>query len=394
MWARLRNGGFVLRLPATVITLGLVSFFNDLASEMVTPLIPLVLAGGLGAGPIVLGLVEGVAEAVSAWLKLWSGGRSDGRRRKPWVLGGYLLSNLVRPFFGLAGHWVVLVCLRATDRLGKGLRSAPRDALVADATPRAMRGVAYGFHRAMDNGGACLGALIAAATVAWGGLALPEVMLWSAVPGLFGVILIAVTLRELPHAEASAGRRPRLDWAALPRVLQRYLGLVALFGLARVSETFVVWRGHELGSGTAGLLLLWALMSLAKSATSLLGGHIADRIGPLAMLRVGWLALALGYAVLAQVDTQSSLWLCGVAFGLLAGLSEGVERTLVGALAPAASRRLAFGWYHLLSGVVAIPAGLLFGAAWGRGGAGFAFTLVAVLAFACTAASLRLRGRD
>ncbi len=381
------------RLPATVVTLGFVSFFNDLASEMVTPLIPLVLAGGLGVGPIVLGLVEGVAEAVSAWLKLWSGGRSDGRRRKPWVLGGYLLSNLVRPFFGLAGHWVALVCLRATDRVGKGLRSAPRDALVADATPSAMRGAAYGFHRAMDNGGACFGALIAAAAVAWGGLALPEVMLWSAVPGLLGVILIAVVLRELPHARASVGPRPRLDWRALPRVLQRYLGLVALFGFARVSETFVMWRGHELGCGTAGLLLLWAVMSLAKSATALLGGHIADRIGPLAMLQLGWLALALGYALLALVDTQYSLWLAGAAFGLLAGLSEGVERALVGALAPAASRGLAFGWYHVLSGAVAIPAGVLFGAVWGEGGAGFAFTLVALVALACAAASLGLKER-
>lgn len=326
-------------------------------------------------------------------MKLWSGGRSDGRRRKPWVLGGYLLSNLVRPFFGLAGHWVALVCLRAIDRVGKGLRSAPRDALVADATPSAMRGAAYGFHRAMDNGGACFGALIASAAVAWGGLALPEVMLWSAAPGLLGVILIAVVLRELPHARASVGPRARPDWRALPRVLQRYLGLVALFGFARVSETFVMWRGHELGCGTAGLLLLWALMSLAKSTTALLGGHIADRIGPLAMLRLGWLALALGYALLALVGTRYSLWLAGAAFGLLAGLSEGVERALVGALAPVASRGLAFGWYHLLSGAVAIPAGVLFGAVWGEGGAGFAFTLVALVALACAAASLGLKER-
>ncbi|WP_253946202.1 MFS transporter [Niveibacterium sp. COAC-50] len=384
----------MLRLPATVVTLGFVSFFNDLASEMVTPLIPLVLAGSLGAGPIVLGLLEGVAEAVSAWLKLWSGGRSDGRRRKPWVLGGYLLSNLVRPFFGLAGHWPVLVSLRAIDRVGKGLRSAPRDALVADAMPAALRGTAYGFHRAMDNGGACLGALLAAAAVAWGGMALPQVMLWSALPGLAGVVVIILALHEQPHAAAPAASRPPLRWRAMPAGLRHYLAVVAVFGLARVSETFVMWRGHEIGCGSAELLVLWALMSLAKSVTSMLGGWIADHIGPLAMLRVGWLALASGYALLALIEAPQGLWFAAVGYGLLAGLSEGVERTLVGVLAPSASRGLAFGWYYLLSGAVAIPAGLIFGAIWQRGGAALAFMLVATLALACTAASLGLKERN
>jgi len=185
-----------------------------------------------------------------------------------------------------------------------------------------------------------------------------------------------------------------LRWGALPATLRRYLGVVAVFCLARVSETFVVWRGHEIGCGSAELLVLWALVSLAKSASALLGGRIADRIGPLSMLRIGWLALALGYALLGSVDTPMGLWFAALAYGVLAGLSEGVERVLVGALSPAASRGLAFGWYYLLSGAVAIPAGLLFGLIWQQQGAGGAFTLVAVLACMCTVATTGLKEQD
>ncbi|GAA5179501.1 MFS transporter [Niveibacterium umoris] len=374
------------RLPATVVTLGFVSFFNDLASEMVTPLVPLVLAGALGAGPVALGVIEGVAEAVSAWLKVWAGARSDGGARKPWVLAGYALSNLVRPLFGVAGSWLQLASLRAVDRVGKGLRSAPRDALVADATPQALRGTAYGFHRAMDNAGAFLGALVAAAAVAWGGLALPQVMLWSAVPGAIGVLLVWRVLRDAPRA-AEAAKRPPLRWALLPRALRGYLVLVAAFGLARASETFVVWRGHELGCSAASLLVLWALMSLAKSGAAMLGGRLADHIGARAMLRVGWAALALGYLLLGGVTTAGQLWAAALAYGVLAGLSEGVERALVGALVPAALRGSAFGWYYLLSGAVAIPAGAAFGAVWQAAGAATAFCLVAALAGMCTLAT-------
>ena len=166
------------KLPRTVVVLGLVSFFNDFAADIVIPLIPILLATVLAAGPLALGFIEGVADAVASLLKLWSGRHSDVMRgrRKGLAVAGYTLSNIARPLLGLAGSWPAMLVLRSIDRVGKGLRSAPRDALVADATPPAMRGYAFGFHRALDNGGAVAGSLVAAAALAWTGLSLTEVI--------------------------------------------------------------------------------------------------------------------------------------------------------------------------------------------------------------------------
>lgn len=209
------------RLPGTVIVLGFVSFLNDLASDMVVPLIPILLATVLHAGPVALGMVEGVADAVAAFLKLWSGRYSDrlGGRRKKLTLFGYLLSNVARPLLGVAASWVSVLLLRSVDRVGKGLRSAPRDALVAEAAPPEIRGFAFGFHRALDNAGAVGGSLAAAAVLAWSSLSLPQVILWSAVPGLLGVLLVAVGVREAaaPAARPAPTPLPPLSWPGLAR---------------------------------------------------------------------------------------------------------------------------------------------------------------------------------
>src|SRR3954451_17172755 len=193
------------KLPRTVIVLGLVSFFNDFASDIVIPLIPILLATVLAAGPAALGLIEGVADAVASLLKLWSGRHSDAMsgRRKGLAVAGYTLSNIARPLLGLAGSWPMVLLLRSIDRMGKGLRSAPRDALVADATPAHMGGYAFGFHRALDNGGAVAGSLAAAAVLAWSGLSLSEVILWSAVPGFVAVLLLGAGVREERSAYAA-----------------------------------------------------------------------------------------------------------------------------------------------------------------------------------------------
>ena len=186
------------KLPRTVIVLGLVSFFNDFASDIVIPLIPILLATVLAAGPVALGLIEGVADAVASLIKLWSGRHSDimSGRRKGLAVAGYTLSNIARPLLGLAGSWPVILVLRSIDRVGKGLRSAPRDALVADATPPGMHGYAFGYHRALDNAGAVAGSLAAAAVLAWSGMSLTEVILWSAVPGFIAVLLLGVGVKE------------------------------------------------------------------------------------------------------------------------------------------------------------------------------------------------------
>jgi hypothetical protein len=196
-----------VKLPRTVLVLGFVSFFNDLASEIVVPLIPILLTSVLGAGPVALGLIEGVADAVAAVLKLWSGRRSDlmGGRRKTLVVAGYALSTLARPLLGLAGSWITVLLLRSVDRVGKGLRTAPRDALVADATAADIRGYAYGFHRALDNAGAVGGSLIAAAVLAFSAVSLPQMILLSAIPGFAAVLCLMLGVREARPAGAGSG---------------------------------------------------------------------------------------------------------------------------------------------------------------------------------------------
>ncbi|SFW22852.1 MFS transporter [Nitrosovibrio sp. Nv17] len=364
------------RLPRTVVVLGLVSFFNDLASDIVVPLIPILLASVLAAGPVVLGLVEGVADAVASLLKLWSGRHSDVMRgrRKGLAVAGYTLSNIARPLLGLAGSWPMVLLLRSVDRAGKGLRGAPRDALVVDVTPEAMRGYAFGFHRMLDNAGAVAGSLVAAAALAWAGLSLTEVILWSAVPGFVAVLLLGAGVRE-PHpvAAAEASSLPPLRWSALSPPMRRYLLVLGLFTLARASETFILLRGHELGTSTVELLLLWAALSLAKSATATHGGLLADSRGRGMPVLVGWVAFSLSFLLLGTITDSMQLWVVSVAYGLCAGMGEGAERALISDHAHPRERGTAFGWYHLVTGLAAIPAGLLFGSLWQFHGAATAF---------------------
>lgn len=373
------------KLPRTVVVLGLVSFFNDFASDIVVPLIPILLTTVLAAGPIALGLIEGVADALACFLKLWAGRHSDvmSGRRKKLALAGYTLSNLTRPLLGLAGSWLTVLLLRSVDRIGKGLRSAPRDAMVADATPPQIRGYAFGFHRALDNAGAVAGALAAAAILAWSDLSLSEVILWSAVPGFVAVALLGAGVKETTASQVpSPAQRvlAPLRWSALSVPMQHYLWVLMVLTFARASETFILLFGHELGIGVVELLLLWAALNLAKAITSTQGGQLADHFGRGALILIGWSALALSFMALSQITTSTGLWIISVFYGLLMGLSEGAERALISDYASPDERGTAFGWYHLVSGIAAIPAGLLFGVIWHVYSAAAAFMFASLLA--------------
>ena len=370
-------------LPRTVIILGLVSFFNDLASEMVVPLLPLLLSGmNAAAAPILLGAMEGIADAMAALLKLWSGRYSDilGGKRKGLAVAGYTLSNAARPLLGLAASWPILISLRAVDRMGKGIRSAPRDALVADATPAPSRGLAYGFHRALDNAGAVGGSLIAAAILSWTLINPRALILWSVIPGCVAVLLLIVFVPRAARSAAPKISLPPLRWFSLAPRLRRYLLVLGLFTFSRVSETFLILRGHELGMSVVSLLLLWAALNFSKALTSTLGGQIADRWPRTRLIALGWLGLALGFAALALATLAQHLWWISVAYGLIAGLAEGPERALISDFSQGQTRGTAFGWYHLLTGAAAIPAGLIFGALWHVFGAAWAFAYGAVVA--------------
>ena len=370
------------KIPGTVIVLGLVSFFNDLASDMVIPLIPLLLATELAAGPIALGLIEGIADALASLMKLWSGRYSDrlGGRRKGLALAGYVISNIARPFFGAVSGWPSLLVLRSVDRLGKGVRSAPRDALVADVTPPALRGVAFGFHRALDNAGAVGGALIAAAALAWSALSLRDVIAWSAVPGLIGVLLLWWLVKEPAVASAPKSVAPPLIWSGLSRTLRSYLLLLAGFTFARVSETFIVLFGHNLGMSVVSLLLLWAMLNLAKSIASWWGGKAALRLGKERVMVISWVAYAASFVALSLTASASILWIVTLIYGIFAGLGEGIERAVISDFADPAERGTAYGWYNMMLGLTAIPAGVLFGGVWQWFGAPYAFLLAGAVA--------------
>ena len=373
-------------MPRTIVVISLVSLFNDFASEMVTPLIPLLLATVLAAGPVALGIIEGAADAVSNLLKLWAGRHSDlyGRRRKPYVVAGYLLSNIVRPLIGVSGGWLTVLTIRVTDRVGKGLRTAPRDALIADAVHDGQAGRAYGFHRGMDHAGAVLGALAAAAIVYWGTAQLDVVIAISAIPGLLAVGLIAFGVKEPARADGVANERAPLSWSRLSPMSRRYLAVLGFFTLGKIPETFVLLRGHELGMSVVELLLLWAAMHVVKVSLSEYAGRQTDIHGRRPLILIGWLVYAAALLGLAFAASDKGLWGFSLVLGFYFGLTEGAERALVRDLAAPAERGTAFGWFHMLVGLAAIPAGLLLGGLWSLYGVKTAFLVSASLATLAT----------
>ncbi|MBI3366928.1 MAG: MFS transporter [Burkholderiales bacterium] len=386
------------KLPLPVVMFAVVSLLNEVSAQMVAPLIPILLVSVLAAGPVAIGAVEGIADAAAAFLKLWSGRHADVRpqRRKAMVFVGYGLALASRPLIGLAGNWGTVIALRAADRLGKGLRGAPRDAILADATPKDMQGRAYGLNRGMDYAGAVLGSLIAAGVLGWWGIGIPQVILLSALPGLAVLALLALlpnpaTAEQIDSAH-NAEREP-LRWSALSPALRGYLQVLALFCFAKASEAFIMLRGHELGLSTVTLLLLWAWLAALQSVVALAGAPATDRMSKRRLTLLNWTFLAIGYAALAWASTGAGLWIAVSIYGVLSGISEGVERSLVSELADTSGKGTAFGWYHMVTGLAAIPAGLLFGLAWKLVGPAGAFAMTALIALACALwLKLSLRG--
>ena len=367
-----------------------VSLLNEISSQMVAPLIPVLIAGVLAAGPIAIGAVEGVADALAALLKLWSGRYADVRpqRRKAMVFIGYAIALASRPLIGLASNWGTIVVLRSADRLGKGLRGAPRDAILADATPADMQGRAYGLSRGMDYAGAVLGTLIAAALLQWLGMSIPHVIMLSLAPGVAVLLLLALLPNPTSAAQivsARGGSRASRKWAALSPILRNYLTVLGVFCFAKASEAFIILRGHELGMSTVRLLLLWAWLAALQTITALAGAPITDRLPKRTLTLLNWTSLALGYGILAFASTPTGLWIAVSIYGLLSGISEGVERALISELAEPQRKGTAFGWYYLISGLSAIPAGLLFGLVWKLVGPSAAFASTALIALVCAA---------
>ncbi|HET9452751.1 MAG TPA: MFS transporter [Gemmatimonadaceae bacterium] len=371
------------RLGRTVIALGVVSFLTDASSEMIYPLLPVFLTATLGASATALGTIEGAAESTAALLKLASGWWSDRvRRRKPLVVFGYTLSSLARPLVALAQSSAQVLVIRLADRVGKGVRGAPRDALIADSVDPAIRGRAFGFHRAADHAGAVVGPLAAFVLLQGAGLDMRTVFLLAAIPAAAAVVAVVFFVREpaplLPAPRREAGSHA-LN-APLPRSFWYYLVILGVFTLGNATDAFLLLRAQQLGVPLALLPILWASLHVVKSATSTAGGALSDRVGRLPSLVGGWAVFAMVYLGFGVATQQWHAWALFLAYGLYFALTEGPERALVADLVPAERRGTAFGWFNLTIGLGALPASVIFGVLWDSAGPRAAFGLGAALA--------------
>jgi MFS family permease len=364
-------------LPRTVVILGLVSLLNDAASEMITPLLPIFLTAALGAGPAIVGLIEGLAEATASVLKLVSGRLADrGVSAKGLVIGGYSLSNLGRPLIGLATGWAAVLLLRFLDRVGKGLRTAPRDALIAGAVGPGQRGRAFGFHRAMDHAGAVIGPLLAFGLLA-AQADRQQVFLASAVPGALVIVLLMFGLPT--HQTVISPPSPqRFRWATLHRRLQAMIIAAGLLALASVPEVFVVLWATQAGMAVTWVPLVWAAASLAKMLIAMPAGVLSDRLGRVPLLLGGWSARVAVLVLLAFAEPgELGVWALFIAYSATLAITEPAERSLIGDHADERERGTAFGLYHLTGGLLVLPGAVLFGALWQWFGSPVGFAVAA-----------------
>lgn len=378
------------KLPRNVIALGLVSLFNDASSEIIYPLLPMFLTGALGAGPAFIGLIEGVTESASSLLKLPAGWLSDRvGKRKGLVLFGYGLASLMRPGLAMAGAAWQVMGLRLVDRIGKGARSGPRDALIADSAPPESRGLAFGFHRAMDHLGAIAGALLSAWLLGLFHGDFRRVFWMAAIPGAIAVLILIVAVRESPVDPALKPDRQAASPPASGQFTRRftgnfksYLAVLLLFTLGNSSDAFLLLRAQQSGVGVTMIPLLWAALHVSKSVFSLLGGGMSDRLGRKRLIVGGWMVYAFIYLAFAVANTPLQIWVLFSCYGIYFGLTEGVEKAFVADLAAPQMRGTAFGLYNLIIGIGALPASLLTGWLWQRFGAGWALGAGASLSFA------------
>jgi MFS family permease len=383
------------RMPATVWLLGLTSLLTDASSDMIVPLLPAFLTQVIGAGPAFVGLVEGVADAVAAVLRLISGAISDRMsRRKPLVVLGYGVAGLVRPLVALATTPFHVLAVRVVDRFGKGVRSAPRDALIADVAPEGAAARAFGIHRAMDHAGAMLGPLIAAGLLATGA-PLRRVFALAAIPAAFALVAV-LFVREPAHAPATSAPTSalpawRLGWPAGP--LGGFLVVVLIFAIGNATDGFLLLRAQELSVPLALIPILWAMHHACKVLSTLVGGTLADRVGRVPVIASGWLSFAAAYVGMALASEAWHAWALMLLYGLYHGLSEPAEKALVRDLASAQDRGRAFGAYTFVTGIASLPAGIITGVIWQRFGSAAALACSAALAVVACALLVAWNGR-
>ena len=369
-------------LPRNVIVLGVVSFFADLSSEIVYPLIPIFLTTVLGAPVSVVGLIEGLAESTASLTKVVSGWWSDRLpRRMPLVLGGYGLAALGKLLIGLAGGWPLVLFARFIDRLGKGVRGSPRDALIADSTPADQRGRAYGLHRAMDTAGAVVGPLVALALVAWLIEDLRTIFLLAVIPGVLSTLAV-LFVRETPRVRVAA---PPAEVGAaktgirqLDRRLLLFLVASLIFAIGNSSDIFLLLRAKELGLSTTAAILAYVVYNFVYMSAAYPMGALSDRIGRRGIFVSGLAIFAVVYTGFALVTSTTLLWPLFALYGLYMACTDGIGKALVSDFAPADRRGAILGLYGTMTGLATFFASLLAGLLWDYVGIPAPFLLGAV----------------
>jgi MFS family permease len=360
-----------------ILLLGFTSFFTDVSSEMIYPLVPFFLTLKLGASAELLGLIEGIAESVASLLKVFSGYFSDRlRNRKGLTIAGYGSSAVGKLLLAIANAWGVVFGARVVDRLGKGIRTAPRDALIADSSAESKRGSSFGLHRALDTGGAVVGVLLAYfffTRLAQGEYA--PVFMWSLVPAIIGVVLLFF-VREVKARPTQGARLPSLRWSVLPRKLQLFLVVALLFTLGNSSNTFLLLRAQNLGFTPATAILLYLVYNVVYGLVSYPAGRLSDKVGRKRLLVAGYAFYGLVYLGFALVNAPTQAWILWGLFGLYGlyiGFTDGVEKALVSDLAPASLRATAIGLHATIVGIGLFPASFIAGQLWDRVGPAAAF---------------------
>ena len=358
-------------LPRNVWAVSLTSFFMDISSEMVINILPLFLYNVLGVGTGVIGLIEGIAEATASLLKVFSGWMSDRLRSRKWIaVAGYGLSALSKPFFYFVNSWAAVLAVRWADRVGKGIRTAPRDALVADSIDEQQRGLAFGFHRAADTGGAVLGLLIAlgivwatqSASTDLGKSTFQIVVLASLVPAALAVLSLALGAQDV--SIASKRSRPVITFKGLGKPFLVFIVIVGLFDLGNSSDAFLVLRAQERGLSVVGILGMLVTFNLVYTLVSTPAGSLSDRVGRRKIIIGGWLAYALIYLGFALAGSGWQVWALYALYGVYYGLAYGTAKAFVADLVPVELRGTAYGTYNATLGLLDFPASLIAGLLW------------------------------
>ena len=382
------------RLPRAVWLVSWTSLLTDTASEVIYPLMPVYLTRVLGGNALSLGVIEGLAEGLNSILKVLAGRWSDRLgARKRLMIAGYALSTLVRPLVSLAASWTQVLGVRLADRVGKGLRGAPRDALIASWVDPSIRGYAFGLNRSMDHTGAVVGPVLATVFLWFFPEQYRVLFALTIIPGIAAVLMLLPVpdVRPAPAAPAVAGPAAVPAGGRLNPALYRYFGVLLLFSLGNSTDAFLLLRLNDAGVGATWIPLSWAALHVVKAVTSPVGGYLSDRISRKAMIVSGWAIYAGVYAAFAWVTSLPALGAVFLTYGVYYGLTEGVEKAAVADLAPPDARGLAFGVYGAVVGIGALLASLIFGAIWKLAGAPAAFWTGAGLAAVSAVLLLGLR---